>query len=248
LTSPSRRHLGHYKVLLTENKRQDHPEEEDHGHEIMQVYYEIATAAINQGISLNRWQQSITSMIKKVPGSPKINKLRVIHLYEADYNLFLKILWARRLVWHMHDNDKINDGQAGSRPGRNAIDVVIQKEMKYLYSRLTCTGLATMDNDTKSCYDRIICNFAMIISQYYGIKSKTAKVQATTLKKMQYRLRTALGDSKEYYEHTEETPVHGTGQGSCASPAIWLMIEDLLAWKDLLGVSGGKLELSKCFY
>jgi hypothetical protein len=37
----------------------------------------------------------------------------------------------------------------GSRPGCNSIDVVIQKEMTYLYATLTRTGLATMDNDAK---------------------------------------------------------------------------------------------------
>jgi hypothetical protein len=68
-------------------------------------------------------------MIKKIPGCPKINKLRVIHLYKADYNVILKILWARRLVWHANDQDRLNEGQAGYRPGRNAIDVVIKKEM-----------------------------------------------------------------------------------------------------------------------
>jgi hypothetical protein len=69
-------------------------------------------------------------MIEKVPGCPTINKLRVIHLYEADYNLLLKIIWAQRLVWNAHDKDRLNEGQAGSRPGRNAIDIVNQKEMK----------------------------------------------------------------------------------------------------------------------
>jgi hypothetical protein len=66
-------------------------------------------------------------MIKKQPGCPRINKLRVIHLYKADYNLLLKIIWAQRLVWHAHDLNKLNKGQPGSRPGRNLIDVVIQK-------------------------------------------------------------------------------------------------------------------------
>jgi hypothetical protein len=55
---------------------------------------------------------------RKIPGTPKINKLRVIHLYKADYNLLLKIIWARRLVWHAHDAGRINKGQAGSRPDR----------------------------------------------------------------------------------------------------------------------------------
>jgi hypothetical protein len=86
---------------------------------------------------------------KKIPGNPKINKLRVIHLYKADIIFYLKR--ERRLVWHVHDHNHLNEGQAGSRLGRNSIDVVIQKEMKYMYSDLTHTGMATMDNDTKSC-------------------------------------------------------------------------------------------------
>jgi hypothetical protein len=42
-TPPSGRHLGHCKVLLSGNRGQDHPEEEDYRQAIMQVYYEIAT-------------------------------------------------------------------------------------------------------------------------------------------------------------------------------------------------------------
>jgi Reverse transcriptase (RNA-dependent DNA polymerase) len=195
---------------------------------IMEVYYHIASAALNWGISLARWQNSITTTIEKQPGCPQINKLRVIHLYKADYNLMLKILWAQRLVWHVHDLNKLNEGQAGSRPGHNAIDAVIKKEMKHPYALLTRTGLATMDNDAKSCYDWIMCNLAMIVSQFYGITKEGASTQATTLQQRCFRIRTALGDSKQLYKHSETTQIHGMGQGSCASPAIWLLVSSLL--------------------
>jgi hypothetical protein len=242
-TSPSGRHLGHYKCLLRSDQCELLYDETniDPKEKIMQVYYDIVNTAIHLGISLQRWQHSTTMMIEKIPGCPKINKLRVIHLYEADYNIVLKIIWARKLVWHAHDQDRLHDGQAGSRPGRNAIDVVIQKEMKYLYSRLTKTNLATMDNDAKSCYDRIICNLAMIISQYYGISRNVASVQANTLKSMKFRLRTALGDSKRTYQHSNKTPIHGTGQGSCASPAIWLLISSILM--ECLSETGGGMTM-----
>jgi hypothetical protein len=69
------------------------------------------------------------------------------------------------------------------------------------------------------------------------LKRLITKTQATTLKKMQYRLRTALGDSKQYYQHSEKTPIHGTGQGSCASPCIWLLISSILM--DCLAELGG---------
>jgi hypothetical protein len=49
------------------------------------------------GITLDRWHNSITPMIEKQPECPRINKLRVIHLYEADYNLLLKIYMGKTI-------------------------------------------------------------------------------------------------------------------------------------------------------
>jgi hypothetical protein len=48
------------------------------------------------------------------------------------------------------------------------------------------------------------------------------------LEKSKFKLRTALGESQETYEHTEDTPINGMGQGTCASPAIWLMLSSFL--------------------
>jgi hypothetical protein len=102
-TSPSGRHLGCYKSLLVNDKQSSKYNElyKDPKDRILKLYYHIAVAAFRAGISLQRWQTSITTMIEKIPGSPRINKLRVIHIYEADYNLMLKIIWARRLVWQV---------------------------------------------------------------------------------------------------------------------------------------------------
>jgi hypothetical protein len=311
-TSPSGRHLGHYKALLVpdglpkEKSNEITTNEPTTSTKIMLVYFHMVMAGIRSGSSLTRWQRSTTTMIEKIPGSPRINKLRVIHLYEADYNLALKLLWARKLVWNAHTLNQLHDGQAGSRPGKRCIDVVVHKEMKYLYATLTRTGVATMDNDAKSCYDRIICNLAMMVSKYFGMSDRACKTHSTTLKLMQFKLRTALGDSDAHYKHGKETPIHGSGQGSCASPCLWLLISSILMdclkeaadgmtmadvksintieqwiegfvddtslfsntvsitdkvgdlkmslskdmnlWAQLLEATGGRLELSKCFY
>jgi hypothetical protein len=65
-------------------------------------------------------------------------------------------MWARKTVWTAHTRNLLNEGQAGSRPDCRAIDVALHKEMKYNYARLTRTPLATIDNDAKSCFDRIL--------------------------------------------------------------------------------------------
>jgi hypothetical protein len=225
-TSPSGRHLGHYKLLTilpVFDKNNNNLSEQ-----LLQLYYNITKIMTKLGKSLNRWKNISTMMIEKDKGSPKITRLREILLYEADYNLILKVVWARKTVWAAHNKQVLHPGQAGSRPGKRAIDVVIQKEIKYLYARTTKTLLGTIDNDAASCYDRIICNLAMLISKYYGVPDRYCELQANNLHYSKYTTRTALGDSSNYYQHTESTPIHGTGQGSCASPAIWLLISSFI--------------------
>jgi ribonuclease HI len=225
-TSPSGRHLGHYKILqrlAIYNKYN-----ENISNKILNIYFQMINVMAKLGGTLTRWCSVSTMMIEKVKGTPRVDKLRVIHLYEADYNLILKIIWARKAVWNAETSGTLHEGQAGSRPNQRAIDVVLRKEMRYSYARLTRTPLGTIDNDAKSCFDRIICNLAMMVSRYNGVPSNFCQLQANTLLNTEFKLRTALGDSNRSYRHTDDNPIHGTGQGSCASPSIWLMLSSLL--------------------
>ena len=87
----------------------------------MQKFMNIA---ILRGISIPRWSQATNVMIEKDEGSPKINRLRIIHLFEADYNLFLKLFWGSRLVRRAAKMDLLNDGQHGSVPGHQTTDPI----------------------------------------------------------------------------------------------------------------------------
>ena len=39
-------------------------------------------------------------MLLKDPGMPKVERLRVIQLFEADYNFVRRMIWGGRLVWN----------------------------------------------------------------------------------------------------------------------------------------------------
>ena len=69
--------------------------------------------AIKNGIALDRWCKYVTVMIEKDIGVPKIHRIRVIHLYEGDYNLFLKLQWGSRLVKHGEKHKGLNGGSFG---------------------------------------------------------------------------------------------------------------------------------------
>lgn len=60
-------------------------------------------------------------------------------------------------MWQAHTDRLTNEDQAGSHPGRNAFDVVLQKGNKKLFSRPTKnTMVATMNNDAKFCHYTMI--------------------------------------------------------------------------------------------
>ena len=95
-TSPiTKRHLGHYKCLVRIIAQEKEDEEPDElilrAKRILQAHYQLLRYATAHGVSLRRWQKVVTAMIEKEPGNPRIHRLRVIHLYEADYNLLLGI-------------------------------------------------------------------------------------------------------------------------------------------------------------
>jgi hypothetical protein len=118
-TSPSGRHLGHYKSIVQDA-------------DLLGVQVMLMNIAIKNGIALDRWCKSVTVMIEKDTGRPAIRRLRIIHLYKADYNLFLKLQWGSRLVRHGEKHHGLNDQQFGSRKGRTAMDPVLLKQLSFV--------------------------------------------------------------------------------------------------------------------
>ncbi len=102
--------------------------------------------------------------IEKDAGSPKLHRLRIIHIYEADLNLCLKLLWSRNLIRHAEQHLVLGEDQCGSHPCRSFLDVVLKKALTYVITQQNKTELITFDNDASSCYDRILPVLAAMAS------------------------------------------------------------------------------------
>jgi hypothetical protein len=159
-------------------------------------------------------------MIFKEPGNIKIHRTRVIHLYEADYNLAMGLKWSAAMAIS-EGYQQLNPGQYGSRPSRGAHDPVFIEEFQLEISRASRKSLVQVNYDATSCYDRIIPNLAALVSQRYGVPQPAVQSNVRTLEQAQYKLRTELGLSDTHYSHNPEAPIYGTGQGSGNSPMIW---------------------------
>jgi exonuclease III len=316
-TSPSGLHLGHYKALIARHdysaveaetiEENAKKEEWDHMQScLLRLHVQQLNYALERGYAYMRWRTVVNTILFKDPDNVRIHRTRVIHIYEADYNLMLGIKW-RVALYQAEAFRELNDGQFGSRPRRNAIDPVFIEEMQFEISRASRKMLVQTNYDATSCYDRIIPNLAMLVSRKYGVPKLTTKSNASTLEHAEYRIRTELGVSDTGYTHSPEFPIYGTGQGSGNSPMIWCFLSSVLfdcyddiayaatychpdrtqpmelgmvgfvddsngqtnhflkeetvntlptilyklrhnaqAWSNILGASGGALELSKC--
>jgi hypothetical protein len=104
----------------------------------------------------------------KDPGNTKIHRLRVIHLYKADYNFLLGFKW-RQLLHHGEKNKSIHPGQHEGRPGHKATTLVLMEELKNNISYARRKSLINFDNDAASCYDQIIPALASILGRSQGL-------------------------------------------------------------------------------
>jgi hypothetical protein len=136
-TSPSRRHLGRYKSLFAPGSYIQEPEENGQGAfeifeskqaDISALILRLINFCIESGYVLDRWKHIVNTMIFKDTGNYKIHRLRVIHIYEADFNLLLPVKW-RELLHAADRRGTINPGQYGGQPGHEASSLALLEKL-----------------------------------------------------------------------------------------------------------------------
>ena len=80
---------------------------------------------------LDRWLHALQVMLEKIKGQPRLDKLRVIQLMEADLNMMLRIIFGRRLIHCSEDKQLFSPLQWGSRPNRSSQDAILMKRLTY---------------------------------------------------------------------------------------------------------------------
>ena len=116
-TSPSGVNLSHYHALWRPfDKDPSSPE----GITLATIQAYMVTTrvtlinyALRTAYVYERWKDVVNVMILKEPNNNQIHRLRVIHLYEADYNLILGVKW-RDALHQAEDNQLLNESQYGS--------------------------------------------------------------------------------------------------------------------------------------
>jgi hypothetical protein len=122
--------------------------------ELLQLHVSLLQLAIQHKHSYSRWQRVANLMLENDFGFPKIHRLQLIHLYEADLNLLMGIYFARVLVRHVESTHQFNDGCYGNRSGLSAHEPVFVEELQNTICYLSRTNYLDQDNDATACYNR----------------------------------------------------------------------------------------------
>jgi hypothetical protein len=213
-TSPSGRHLGHYRSLL-------YLQDEDGNYPLLEILQYMINIPLLTGQPPKRWLTASSVCIEKEQGNPQTDKIRIIHLYEADLNLILKLLWGKRLVRNAENHNLYPDAQYGSRPGRNSIDAVLCKLFCFEFSRVSRSSMGLLDNDAVANYDRIICSLSSIACQRLGMPQIVEHLHNEILLRLRYNVKTGFGTSANTYGAEPNNPLQGQGQGSGNAPSCW---------------------------
>ena len=208
-TSPSSRHYGHYKALL-----QDIPD-------VLQDIFRLMNLAVQNGIFLNRYKKTLTTLICKESGTPYLHRFRPIHIIEAELQFISKSIWAKKMINFAENNNQITDAQYGGRNGRQAQSSVLNTVLYYDVHRQLRKDYTSNDDDMKANFDREIPHYVAAESRSIGMSHEAGQFLIQATQNQEYFIRTPNGVSDQSYKFTEARPIWGLGQGVGWAGACW---------------------------
>jgi len=137
-TLPSGCHLGIYKMLI---KDQHHKQPGEpvttKGIDIMQDVHRLIILALKHTHTFQRWRTIWNLYLEKDPGQPFINRLRTLHLIEADLNLIWKWHSSQGFMQQAEKYQSLSDAQYGGQAGCSAIDLACQRVATFEIYQIT---------------------------------------------------------------------------------------------------------------
>ena len=168
-------------------------------------------------------------MLETEKGNMKVDKLRVILLMEADFNMANKLMFGHRMMQHAEQTGQVPDECFGSRNGHDAQELGLARRVVADLSRQRRWPVAVASVDAQTCYDRIVHSVASICCQRWDVDPHPIIAMLSTIQRMKFHLRTGYSDSEAYYGgSTEGVPFQGVCQGNGAGPAVWLAVSVIL--------------------
>jgi hypothetical protein len=167
-------------------------------------------------------------MMEKKLGVSRSDKLRIIQLLEADLNQVLRIAFARNIGRLAKEHEGIIPKRQHGRAHKTCMTPVLNKLLTVqLIIQKKIEGIV-FNNDAQGCYDRIISGIALACLRRIGYLKNSTRMLGLMWSQLEHHIATAYGVSDKTYSSMLEKLLYGIGQGSCASPMLWALLNQLL--------------------
>ena len=182
----------------------------------------MANIPYASGYTPQAWTKLTDVLIPKKNDSSLVEKLRIIVLFHAMFNMNNKRI-GRAMVANAERLHQLPWEIYGGRKRHQAIECATNKVLTMDIARLEHRSTAVCSNDAKSCYDRILHAIASICMRRVGVAPETCKMMFGTLAQVDHYVRTNFGDSSTSYACIQ-IPFQGVYQGNGAGPGIWMLV------------------------
>jgi hypothetical protein len=143
-SSPSGRHVGHCLACIDLK--------DELSVLLAAVHAAMMSIPLAEGFFPERWRQAIDIMLEKIPGVPRINKLRIIQLLEAYLHRVLRSAFARNISKLAQETKGIISKHQYGRSHQTCLTPVLNKLLTVqLLIQKKMNGIV-FDNDTQGCY------------------------------------------------------------------------------------------------
>jgi hypothetical protein len=186
----------------------------------------MASIPLETGFCPDRWRHAVDIMLEKIPGIARSNKLRIIQLLKEDLNQVLRAAFARN-VTKLAQNQKgvIRDHQYG-RSHRKCISPILNELLTIQILIQKRTNGIVFDIDAKGCYYRIIIGISLASVRRLGYLKNLERMPGKLWEQLEHHISTGNRISEAAYSSTVEK--YGIGQGSCSSPILWALLNQLI--------------------
>ena len=113
---------------------------------------------------------------------PFSQKLRIIQLFEGDFNAGLKYIIGRKLMWHITKMKIVDDEIYGSRKGKTGIEALVSLQLLTDHSRIWKKNMALLFNDADGCFYCIPPPLATLALRRIGCSKSITKAQTLVQK------------------------------------------------------------------
>jgi len=176
-------HFGHY-IAGTFNP------------EILIINATMANIPLHTGFAYERWKKGMNVMIEKTTGDFNVEKLRIILLFEADFNANNKWIGCT-VMFQAERSHLLANKQYGSHKHKLAIHQCLNKNLFYNLVCFKQQPAALCSNDAKSCYNCIVLLVAALCLCHLGASQQSVFSMLSTIHQMEHHIRTTYGSSSK---------------------------------------------------